>query len=774
MATAGSKEAKQLEQIKNTFDKAYKEMGKVSEADSNLTTEGDSDTKFSLHKDNKGNEYWQIDSGKDIFKNLKTKDEYVDAAFNYLIKNRDNKITVKDKKGKEIQFIRISAEEFTNSKESQQLYNDNPEIFKKKMRMIPSLQDILLNATADWHSPDHKNHKLFKEGGFNNYKGRVRIDNVIFKTIVRNGVAKFGDVFYDINLEVDTILPHAKDASEINVSTSSEYSISAEGAKNNTKYSLSDNQGRELTKKQQEYFKDSKVRDENGSLLTVYHGTNSDFTVFDRGKIGENYWQSGNSAYGGFYFTDKESSAESYAALSTGLNGKGRVVESYLNITNPLIRETGRDAFEFFDDHSIELLQEADIAENDGIIIKGEKRNLYIVFTSEQIKNTDNTNPTSNPDIRFSLSDSQDKKVAKDEQENIKEKILNEFGLNSVNDYVHVQKKVLETLGNDFFGEVIVENTGMIVDIGKKGIKETFGPGKRFQTLPRELKLCKLAVVKQLPELIKKAQLVEGDVKNLHGENKTSMFDYLETSTEINGVPCKVKIDIKKSQVKNKFWMHRVEIENEQNLNLPYRNSKGINEVSAHTLSISDVDVENNSELSLAPTKDYRIYGKDIKLKDNIAPVNINKSETISKKETVNNIAPVNPNIAKEEPAPAEAESKKSQSTDKPARPLLRTEMKSISRSIKRSYGSTFDPTKDIMRLYNAMHSGKLTDEEAAERATEIGRNIAENIKSKPMRTSEAQEVLDMLRNSRIKLDVEQISEVSKMYDGYNNYKQSI
>ena len=44
MATAGSKEAKQLEQIKNTFDKAYKEMSKTTtlEADSNLTTEADS------------------------------------------------------------------------------------------------------------------------------------------------------------------------------------------------------------------------------------------------------------------------------------------------------------------------------------------------------------------------------------------------------------------------------------------------------------------------------------------------------------------------------------------------------------------------------------------------------------------------------------------------------------------------------------------------------------------------------------------------------------
>lgn len=50
MATAGSKEAKQLEQIKNTFDKAYKEMGKASEADSNLTTEADSNVNTNAKK----------------------------------------------------------------------------------------------------------------------------------------------------------------------------------------------------------------------------------------------------------------------------------------------------------------------------------------------------------------------------------------------------------------------------------------------------------------------------------------------------------------------------------------------------------------------------------------------------------------------------------------------------------------------------------------------------------------------------------------------------
>ena len=54
-------------------------------------------------------------------------------------------------------------------------------------------------------------------------------------------------------------------------------------------FSLSkDNQGRTLSKEQQEYFKDSKVRDENGNLLEVYHGSNADnITMFELDKTSE-------------------------------------------------------------------------------------------------------------------------------------------------------------------------------------------------------------------------------------------------------------------------------------------------------------------------------------------------------------------------------------------------------------------------------------------------------------------------------------------------------
>ena len=51
-------------------------------------------------------------------------------------------------------------------------------------------------------------------------------------------------------------------------------------------------------------------------MLEVYHGTNAEFTVFDKSKIGKNF----SDSYGGFYFTNKESSARYYAGRGRGQN----------------------------------------------------------------------------------------------------------------------------------------------------------------------------------------------------------------------------------------------------------------------------------------------------------------------------------------------------------------------------------------------------------------------------------------------------------------------
>ena len=88
---------------------------------------------------------------------------------------------------------------------------------------------------------------------------------------------------------------------------------------------VQDNQGRKLSKEQQEYFKDSKARDESGNLLTVYHGTNNDFTVFDKSYLGT---ASGDVGFlgDGFYLATHKGEAGYYGS---------DVMSGYVDIKNP-------------------------------------------------------------------------------------------------------------------------------------------------------------------------------------------------------------------------------------------------------------------------------------------------------------------------------------------------------------------------------------------------------------------------------------------------------
>lgn len=190
------------------------------------------------------------------------------------------------------------------------------------------------------------------------------------------------------------------------------------------RFSERDSDGNELSKEQQEYFKDSKVRDENGSLVVVYHGTRkADFTVFKRNIN---------------YFTDNKEMAESYAPNNEMYTG-------YLNIANPYIVDAkggkwsaiaiDAETKNFLDKYGASTFKEggkwrttpADIAsaieeavdegelDYDGVIIRNVDdtgvyyksrdkivANDYIVFNSKQFKNQDNKAPTSDKDIRYS------------------------------------------------------------------------------------------------------------------------------------------------------------------------------------------------------------------------------------------------------------------------------------------------------------------------------------------------------------------------------------
>lgn len=64
----------------------------------------------------------------------------------------------------------------------------------------------------------------------------------------------------------------------------------------------------------------------------------------------------------------------------------------------------------------------------------------------------------------------------------------------------------------------------MIIEITKKGIKETLGSEKRFQNLPRKLKELKIATIRSLPELIRNANLIRDNVLNTDITEKNSQL----------------------------------------------------------------------------------------------------------------------------------------------------------------------------------------------------------------------------------------------------------
>lgn len=190
------------------------------------------------------------------------------------------------------------------------------------------------------------------------------------------------------------------------------------------RFSSRDSVGRELTEAQQDYFADSAVRDENGALQVMYHATDSDFTVFSREHAGENTYASspeyGATAYLGFWFNSQES--------AEGLNNFARREAVYLKVENPYramsldslandIRSKS-DLTEDAIDEIGEYAAEREMGENfrdwlelsgyDGVILHDEEfgGTSVVALYPEQIKRTDNLNPTEDADIRYSVRDS--------------------------------------------------------------------------------------------------------------------------------------------------------------------------------------------------------------------------------------------------------------------------------------------------------------------------------------------------------------------------------
>ena len=189
---------------------------------------------------------------------------------------------------------------------------------------------------------------------------------------------------------------------------------------------------------------------------------------------------------------------------------------------------------------------------------------------------------------------------------------LDKYGIpntaRTLNDFVYIQKKVISTLDNDnFFNQsnkniVVNADTDIVVAITKDGIRETLSSGKRYFSLPRKIKTAKIAVIDNLPDMIRYAEVVNENEKNYHSKEGSS-FLVLSHPAIVDGENYNVEIKIKKTPVENKFYIHNMTLQNKNEtvaLNAKDKISRGLN---SNELSRTDNIANNASNVNNNETK---------------------------------------------------------------------------------------------------------------------------------------------------------------------------
>ena len=415
-------------------------------------------------------------------------------------------------------------------------------------------------------------------------------------------------------------------------------------------------------------------------------------------------------------------------------------------------------------------------------------------------------------DIRFSLRN-----------KNITEDTEIPYVVN--NSYITVQKnnkialaELQDRVKNLPRGTYENKATGYKADINRRTIGKILNPTKRFNPWSKSHNYIEnLNAAAYLPELFENAVYL--DTHENQKKNNGEEFHYFVAPIYMNNKAQRALITARSGEKYDVLYVVRVEvIENKEDAQAAEQMlSASIGSPSTITIPdlIKDVkiynyDTQENQKYSpedikyhlskrgedIAPVKGWAIYGKDVLVKnrktgDDIAPVRGDilpeaGSKTENAATVMEDIAPVRKDIKPKttemsgDIAPVKATEKITEYVntqprgEEKQRPLLRSAIGSTSREIKRLYGSKYDPTKDIARLYKGIHEGKYNEEEIARISTDIGQRIVENIKSKKVRTDEANEVLGLLRQTKVKLDSEQKTEVEAKYGSYNEYRKNM
>ncbi|SDB29242.1 hypothetical protein SAMN02910417_02190 [Eubacterium oxidoreducens] len=377
-------------QIKRS-DVTYDDNGEVVPLSERFNKEN-KDIRYSLQVLPDGTKYVNVDVDQDIFDGLSLNEKREKAG--EILNERYKGKIVGYKDGTPVVETGRGVRHYVRAKRR----NYSEEIWDAKWRLSTELDNLLEASVLEKHIPYSEIKEEHPEAinGIDHYKAVFKVGNTYFVGQINILDQENVRTLYDVTKiretpadEIPTVMDSSLAPRSLPKNIVDYYS-----EKNNPdiKKSLEvDSEGRSLTKGQQDYFKDSKVRDEEGHLIPVYHGTEADFTVFDLDMA------RGTEDIEAFFFSDDYDESNGYGS---------NVGKYYLNITNPADYDTAYDIFFSFkgqEGAGIKTREKLQSLGYDGVIAEDDGYTEYLVFESNQIKSIDNENPTEDPDVRFSL-----------------------------------------------------------------------------------------------------------------------------------------------------------------------------------------------------------------------------------------------------------------------------------------------------------------------------------------------------------------------------------
>lgn len=587
---AYGKDFAELEDIAKQWQAAFDAAERQAEKTKTAVGKGDGDKRFSLKRTSDGRKYVMVEN---TMTNAQLNDPQ--AIADYIAQHIGEVYTIIES-GQRVYIGDNLPAEYTRSRYTQSIIKSQKS--KAKNKAVSNLGEMIEIATnRRWEQTKHAHNKDAAYGMYRydtTFAFPVQGTQQAYKAydaelVIRN--ASDGKKYlYDIvaikentGLALDLNKKADRRQNAATQSGASGTSIPTEGENVKPQFSLkaTDSTGRKLSEQQQEYFKDSKVRDAEGRLKTVYHGSSAQFTKFSADFMSKN----GSSEGQGFYFTDLKTMAQGYE------KDGGQLLEGYLDIKNPLsdsevtltnaevkrlimaIDPTGDDLVLNYDsrggmgypsrtwynravndtlrltmetsESDSEILAELangmgdpgavlkaarEVLGYDGYIVEGkyDVATVYVAFDSSQFKNVDNLNPTSDPDIRLSLKATAE--VEREARELKKER-----------NALAKQNEALKQRVQELKGEMRISKEPSVVarDVKKLGLNliREYGSDVKYADVQSEMDALAKAVMKRdvtMEDLMPHAKAVaEAIVDNTtelteHGAELLEIRDYLK------------------------------------------------------------------------------------------------------------------------------------------------------------------------------------------------------------------------------------------------------